>query len=712
MYFNASRRDELGGQRRGAHGKSSSGIIHTRDMSHVSNVGVGSAANEARPNLNGTSASDVSVGSMEDALAKPSDAQRGRFLALGVLITGVFGTLTAKIWSMQVMSSSTYERDAENNLYTTVSTPAPRGCVYDRAGNIIVGNKSVQCVLAEADAADDADVQKRLAAVLGLPEPIVAARMADSTTGAQGSRTIATDASLRDVAFIAEHADAFPKISIETRTVRSYPYGALCAHALGYTGSPTEDDLDSTIDGRTIESTDTIGKSGIEYTYDNILAGDHGSRKVMVDAEGNVVNVVSETAPSKGSDVCLAIDAYAQYVADSTLASIIAPSGNIGSGEGTAGAVVAIDLETGGVCAMASYPTFDPSHFTNGIPQDVWDLYNTDASHAPLVNRVVNGQYAAASTFKAFTSLAGLYYGFASDSSTWNCAGSWDGFGSGDVQNCWLLTGHGNLDLHDGIVNSCDVVFYEIAKAFYDHGPDGTGELSQTALQEYLQKFNFGSATGVDLEGESVGRVPTPTWKAEQWKNVPSEATWRGGDYSNMIIGQGDVLITPIQLAVAYGAIATGKIIKPHLLQSVKNADGEVVRTVSRTVVSEPEIDAEDLAYVRNALHDMIPHSTVANNAFNEAGIDAAGKSGTAEHTDREDDAWFAAYAPYDNPRYVATCIVEGGGGGADTAAPVVAKVLGALINGGDVSSIGYVQGSSGISVESTTTKTSSGRQD
>ena len=241
----------------------------------------------------------------------------------------------------------------------------------------------------------------------------------------------------------------------------------------------------------------------------------------MVDAGGNVVSVASETQPVKGSDVYLSINASAQYTADSLLASTIAPEGDIGTGNGVAGAVVAMDVRDGSVLVMASYPTFDPANFTGGIPQDIWDLYNTDESHAPLTNRVVNGQYAAASTYKAFTSMAGLHYGFASASSTWNCTGAWDGFGSGDVQKCWKLDGHGTLDLHGGIVNSCDVVFYEIAKAFYDHGPNGTGELSETALQEYLAKYNFGMATGVDVSNESSGRIPTPEWKAEHWRNVP-----------------------------------------------------------------------------------------------------------------------------------------------------------------------------------------------
>lgn len=683
-----------------AHG-SSVQVGSGKKVTQLDTVGVGSSPFEKASSAKSALANDVHVSSEETAVKKPSDSLAGRFAGLGVFSAAIFATLAARLWGMQVMSSEEYATDAESNLYTTVSTPAPRGCIYDAAGVALVTNCASQTVLADPDVVDDNDVVRRLSAVLGLPVSIVRKRINDTTAGAQSQRVVASDVRLRDVAFISEHADAFPGVSVESRTVREYPFGALCAHVLGYTGAPTEDLLSASVDGRTIEATDTVGLSGIEEYYDNVLAGDHGQRKVMVDAEGNVKEVVSEVQPSKGSDVHLTIRASAQYVADSQLASTIAPSGDIGTGSGVAGSVVAMDVRDGSVLVMASYPTYDPSNFTGGISQDIWDLYTTEESHSPLTNRAINGQYAAASTYKAFTSMAGLHYGFATAGSTWVCGGSWDGFGSGDVQNCWNLSGHGTLDLRGGIVNSCDVVFYEIAKAFYDHGPNGTGEISETALQEYLAKYNFGKATGIDASGESVGRIPTPEWKAEQWRNVPSEATWRGGDYTNMIIGQGDVLITPLQLACAYGGIATGKIVKPHLLKEVHNAQDAAVVQATSEVVSEPDVNEEHLAYVRDALRAVITDNAGSARVFSAQGVEAAGKSGTAEHTDRADDAWFAAYAPYDDPRYVVTCIIEQGSSGSDTAGPIAAAVLGELMRAdeGNACEVGRIAGSTGKSV-------------
>lgn len=676
------------------------------EISQLDTVGVGAA--EERPE------GEVRVNRSDSGAKRPSDTLGKRFAAIGVLAGAIFATLGAKLWSMQVMSSDEYSSESEKNLYTTVKTPAPRGGIFDRNGIVIVTNKASQTVLTDSDVADNNDVMRRLSAVLGLPIGIIKQRILDTASGAQSQRIVASDARLRDVAFISEHADAFPGVTVESRTVRQYPFGALASHVVGYTGAPTEDELKADHAGRTIESTDTLGKSGIEAYYDNLLAGDQGTRKVMVDASGNVVAITAETAPVKGSDIYLTIDARVQYAADMALKNTIAPEGDIGTGMGVAGSIVAMDVRDGSIIAMASYPTFDPSNFTNGIPQEIWDLYNTKESHSPMMNRSINGLYAAASTMKAFSAMAALNYGFANEGTTWGCSGEWDGFGSGDIQKCWLERGHGTLDLNGGIVHSCDTVFYEIAAEFFRHGPEGTGELSETALQEYLQNYKFGSVTGVDLQNESAGRVPTPEWKAEHWRNVPSEARWVGGDYTNMIIGQGDILVTPLQVAAGYSAIASGKMMRPHLLKEVHNAEDEVVLEFEPEVVAEPDVHKGHLEYVRNALRNMVTANFDVNSRFMVNGIEAAGKSGTAEHTDRMDDSWFVAYAPYDNPRYVVACIVEEGDSGTGTAAPIVADIMGEVfkaeageIDGG----IGRVPGSTGVSIEREVT-VSAGRTD
>ena len=406
----------------------------------------------------------------------------------------------------------------------------------------------------------------------------------------------------------------------------------------------------------------------------------------FADAEGNVVEVASETQPERGSDVYLCVKAPVQYVCDRALAELIAPKdGVIGTGKGCAGAVVVMDVRDGGIVALSSYPTFSPETFTGAISQDTWDLFNTDESYHPMLNRAVSGTYPAASTYKAFTGLAALAYGFADTKRTWDCGGSWDGFDTGQPQMCWKHSGHGVLDFRGGVVNSCDVVFYDIGKQFFQAGRSQGGSISDTAMQDEIAKYGFGKKTGIDLGSiEEVGRIPTPEWRAEHFRDYPTEAVWKGGFNTNMAIGQGDVLVTPIQVAVAYGAIATGNLMKPHLLKEVRNSSGGVVRSFEPEVVGTPDVKPENLAVMRDALKGVSTDNAELVALFNKFGLDPATvacKTGTGEVAGKEDYAWFACYAPFDDLKYVVACVVEQGGGGSDTAAPVVAEVMGALMD-------------------------------
>ncbi len=685
--------------------------IHQVDTVRTASPAAGGSAR------GGSSPSEVRVSSDREPAKKPADSLKARFVATGVFAAGVFGTLAAKLWSMQVLMHESYVEEAQENLYTTVSTPAPRGYVYDADGVKLVNNRASLTVLADPDASDDNDVVRRLSALLGVPLNVVRSRMQDTTDGAQSQRVVASDVRLRDVAFIAEHSDAFPGISAETRTVRDYPYGALAAHLLGYVNTATSEQLEESESGRSLESGDDVGQSGIELQYDSLLAGEHGQRRVLVDAQGNVIEVVSETQPSRGSDIQLTIRASVQYVCDAALANLVAPSGGvIGTGSGVGAAAVCMDVRDGSIICMGSYPTFDPSTFVGGIPTDIWELYQTDEAHDPLLNRATGGLYAAASTFKAFSSLAALENGFADTTRSWYCSGSWDGFNTGAPQNCWLHSGHGTLGLRSGIVHSCDVVFYEIAKSFFYAGESQGGSLSDTALQEAIMRYRFGKATGIDLPSESTGRVPTPEWKEEYYRDAPAEGKWQGGDLTNLVIGQGDVLVTPLQMAVAYGGIATGRIMKPHLLKEVRNSAGDVVLSVEAECVDEPEVDAGYLEIVRDALHGVVQDNSALAELFTKQGIDAAGKTGTAEHSDDSgDDAWFACYAPYDDPKYVVACVVEHGGGGSSVAAPLAAEIMTAVLaadEGTIDTEIGRVAGSTGTQVSGWTSSSSSSRTD
>lgn len=613
----------------------------------------------------------------ERTVADASKSVSKRAAGFTYVAAGIFAVLAGKLASMQIFNQEEYSKAADSNQYKTVETPAARGLIQDRHGRTLAFSESTQTVVVEQDVASDTDTLRKLSTILGIPYGVVRYRANNATSGAQARRTISENASERNIAFILEHKDALPGVFVESRAIRQYPYGALAGHVLGYTGYPTEEEV-ANAEGQNLSLDVANGKSGIEAQYDSLLAGESGERDVTVDADGNIVEVRREVDSVRGSDLCLTIDAHTQYVADTWLRDKCL------DGRASTGAVVCMDVATGGIVAMASFPTYDPNQFTGGITEEIWDLYSKEESRSPMLNRAISSGYAPGSTMKAFSSLAGLHYKMTSTSSEYYCTGEWDGFGTDDVQHCWLLTGHGSIDLHRGIVVSCDVVFYEIAKAFFYAGINGTNGMTETSLQEYYSKFHLGQNTGIDLADEAAGRIPTPEWKAERWKNVPSNAQFMAGDYTNMIIGQGDVLVTPIQLAVAYGCLATGKIMKPHLVSEIRNLSGETVLTVEPEVVDEPDIEPANLEFVRQALHDVIADDSRMATTFSELGLEGAGKTGTAEHANELPDSLFVGYAPYDNPRYVCSCVLQHGTSTILDACPVVANVLKAAIDSED----------------------------
>ena len=631
-----------------------------------------------------------------------SDGGMGaRFALVGATSGVVFGALAVKLWWMQIVNQAKYEELSTSNTYTSVFSAAPRGIIYDRNGIELVRNRNSLTVVANADVANDADVVTRLSTLLGIPRNVVRFRIQDSRLGAQVAHVVASDVRLRDLAFIAEHPDAFPGVAVETRVVRDYPHGALAAHVLGYTSSASSADILQKSEGRDLRMGDDVGKYGVEAKYDDILAGQHGHQRLITDATGETVQLISETQPTKGSDIYLTIDARLQYFTDTAIANLIAPVNNaIGSGLGTSGAIVVLDATDGSVLAMSSFPTFEPGVFVGGISNESWDIYNSDAAYAPLMNRAIAGLFPAASTFKAFTGLAGMRYGYATKDSHWVCEGSWDGFESGVPQHCWRLDGHGREDFHQGVGNSCDIVFYEIAKDFFDD----RGTIGNSAMQDEVRKFGFGSITGIDLGGEAYGRVPTEDWKSEYFKDQPEEASWRGGDLTNMVIGQGYVLITPLQLACGYAGVATGVIMKPHVLSHVVNSSGKVVSQFQPQVSLTPDVKEEHYQYMRDALWGVIHENYLIRPQFTQYGItQVAGKTGTGEVLGKDDCSLAAVYMPLDSPRYIVACVVEEGGGGSTCSMPLAASVLDALnkcLDGRASSDVGVIRGSTGNVVE------------
>ncbi|MCL1797074.1 MAG: penicillin-binding protein 2 [Eggerthellaceae bacterium] len=654
--------------------KKSSYVGGKHTVTSIDSIDISSSLSEAKR----WGGSDAKVGNPEGLAMGMVERLRSRFMAMGVFAAAIFGALGIRLWGMQVLMSEDYARQARENLYTTVSTIAPRGFIFDANGVPLVKNRTSLTVLADAEVANDRVLVQRLSALLGVPHNIVRERIRDTSSGAQAQRVVAGDVKLRDVAFIAEHSSAFPGVSTQTRSIREYPWGALAAHVLGYAGVASEEDLKNPPEGMEIKMGDIVGKSGVEASYDRILSGDHGQRTVVADVYGTVREVVSETEPTKGNDIYLTICSQVQQVADKALARMLAPEdGIIGTGRGITASLVCIDVRDGGIVALSNYPTYAPENFIGGMPEELYKVINAKEAYNPLLNRAIGGQYPAASTFKAFTGLAALNHGFADAKKKWNCEGWWKGF-EGPGQGCWNLHGHGELDFRTGVVVSCDVVFYEIAKSFYE----ARGKLGDTAMQDFIKRFGFSSKTGVDLGGEASGQLPTPEWKAEHFHDVPEEAMWVPGDLSNMAIGQGLVEVTPLQMAMGYAAVATGKRIKPHVLKEIKNSEGETVVKLKLEELDKLNIKEEHLKIMRDALHGVALEDYNVSGTFWEYGIgDAGAKTGTAERDGRPDTGWFACYAPFENPKYVVAAVVEEGGAGALSACPLCAEVLSAALS-------------------------------
>ena len=620
----------------------------------------------------------------------PSSHFKSRINATGIFAGTVIGALFMRLWNMQVISSSSYTEQAEKNRTRSISTHAARGRILDRNGAVLVGNRPSLVVLAEQSVLDDEAELQILAALIGIPKAVLRLKIEDSSQGLQRGRVIAVDVSRRVVSFINAHPSLFDGVSIEARSQRSYPLGSLAGQVLGYTGVITSEQLKASQDTQdegkiTYEPGDVVGQSGIEASYENVLQGIKGEQVVFVDADGNIVNHSSSVEAQSGSDVVLTLDADIQKAAEDSLSSTIKRLQEHGKPDCFGGCAIAMDVTNGEIIAMASAPSFSPNMFVGGISSDDWDMLSSKSSHNPLLNRGIGGQYPSASTIKPLSALAALNEGIATPQSSYMCTGYWTGFGAAFGQYCWLHTGHGAMTLQTGITHSCDVVFYEVGKGFfYSSNKDG--------LQQMFKKWGLGSKSQIDLPGELQGRIPDEAWKREYFASYPDDAkAWQGGDNTNLAIGQGDLLVTPLQMLCVYAGIANrGSIPQPHLMKSIKSTSnsGSIIDYKCSTRISIDEKD-EYMDLVQRGLYGVIYEESQAQAShFTNMKEKVAGKTGTAETSHETPTGWFIAYAPYDKPRYVVASVLENSGFGSDGAMYVVRDILGALYHEPDTSTM------------------------
>lgn len=336
-----------------------------------------------------------------------------------------------------------------------------------------------------------------------------------------------------------------------------------------------------------------------------------------------------------------------------------------------AGAAVAIDIRNGEVLALANEPTFDPESFIGGISQKQWKALNTKASNYPLTNRAISSTYPPASTFKAFVGMAGLQDGAISNSSTFVCRGTWTGMGEQWPKRCWNHGGHGPVNLREALAQSCDVFFYETGYKFYKRGKEYE--------QKFIRQWGYGAVTGIDLPGESKGRVPDAAWKKAWNENYPEYQQWLPGDTVNMSIGQGDLLATPLQVAASYAGIANdGEVMQPHVLKAVLDSKGKEVLQAESKVAFSPNVSASIVNTMQDDLYGVTTIGT-AQAVFNDFDVPVAGKTGTAQMAGKDDYAWFVGYAPANNPKYAVAVLIEQGGSGGSVAGPAVEQIFAAL---------------------------------
>ena len=586
----------------------------------------------------------------------------------GAFAVAAFSLLLARFVYLQIVQYDYYHTKAEDNRISIVPIAPNRGLILDRDGTVLARNYSAYTL--EISPGKVTDLEKTIDAL----ESVVEIRASDrirfkrlmiETKGAD-SVPIRTRLSDEEVARFAVNRYRFPGVDIHARLFRQYPLKELASHVTGYIGRINERDADRIDDeglSANYKGTDHIGKTGLEQSYEDQLHGTTGYEQVEVDSAGRGVRTLSRTPPAPGNNLVLTLDIKLQRVADQAFGD-------------HRGALVAIDPATGGILAFVSKPGFDPNLFVDGIDPASWDALNNSPDR-PMVDRALAGTYPPGSTFKPYLALAALELGKRTTQYSINDPGYFQ-FGGHRFHDD-KPGGHGVVDMYKALVVSCDTYFYMLAN-----------DLGIDSIARFVGQFGFGAKTGIDVDGEATGVLPSAQWKRRHFKR-PEQQKWYAGETISIGIGQGYNAYTPLQMAQAMATLANnGVMYRPHLVDYIEN-----VRSGKRTRI-EPEIarsmklKPENLEFIKRALAGVNIEGTGAR-AFAKAEYTSAGKTGTAQvvalkpnekysekHvTERHrDHALFIAFAPLENPKIALAVVVENAGFGAAAAAPIARQVL------------------------------------
>jgi penicillin-binding protein 2 len=604
-----------------------------------------------------------------------------RVAILGGAALVMFSLIFFRLWYLEVLSGDKYLEAAQNNRVREIKVPAPRGQIVDRNGEVLVDNRTALALQVRADELpannDERDaVIRRLAEVAGMSPERVDKEIRQQTKELPASpATLKRDVPYELVLFLQERQHEFPGVSVERVFVRAYPHDSLAAHLFGYVREVSPEQLKEPQYKR-LDPGDMVGQTGVELAYDSQLRGQSGATRVQVDALGRPKGEpLSDTAPVAGNDLRLTIDSEIQASGEGAISQF-----------GLPGAFVAMDVSSGEVLGLGSYPTFEPSIYTKPtIPQKTVDALYSEETGSPQSNRAIQGLYPTGSTFKLITATMALEEGLITPDEIVDDPGSYT-VGGVTFNNAGGAA-HGALAMHQALQVSSDVYFYKLGHEANPADPD-----SPLPLQDWMGRLGLGAPTGIDLPAELGGLIPTPEWRNELYqqslapdspggKDVVEGETdrpWSAGDNINLAVGQGDLQTTPLQMAVAYATVANGgSVVRPHLAQRIEDQNGRVVQEINPASRRTLDISESTRSTILDGLEAaaMEPGGT-SYEVFGGFPVQVAGKTGTAERFGYEDQSWYVALAPANDPEVVVAATIEEGGFGADAAAPAVRQIL------------------------------------
>jgi penicillin-binding protein 2 len=567
-----------------------------------------------------------------------------RLTILQYTIIGIFTTLAVGFWVMQVVQHAQFEEMAENNHQRTLALRAPRGIVFDRDLKVLVENRRSYSISIVREHTKDLNrTVHLLAEAIGVDEATVK-QVVDRHRREPSYRPImiVQDATLAQVAAVKARRLDFelPDIVVEQVPTRQYPE-AMAAHLFGYVGEVNDAQV---TDSDGLKSGDIVGQAGIEKVYNSLLMGADGAKRVVVNSVGREIRVLEEDPPTEGKRLQLTIDADVQKAVEDAFKA-----------SGFNGASVVLDPSNGDVLAFTSVPAYDPNAFAAGVDRATWAALNTDEDR-PLNDRAIQGRYSPGSTFKMAVALAGLEEGIITPDFHAQCAGHANFYGR-DFK-CWKKGGHGSIDLRHAIEQSCDVYFYTVGNMV---GVD--------KINKWATLLGLGVKSGIDLPNEVQGLVPSTEWKREKMHEK-----WYAGETISVSIGQGQVSLTPVSMAVYMATLANGGTrVTPHLLKAVDDGSGSGWKTVPPPPPqSKIEIDPQKLQAIRDGLW-MVVNAAGTGGTARIAGHDVSGKTGSAQvisNTGRaaakttknlRDHGWFVFFAPRDDPKIAGVVFAEHG---------------------------------------------------